>query len=260
MTDTMIRTIADEIANAAPFDAHTPETGARSIPEAYALQDALAAHLTACGMRGPVAGYKIAANSPALMAHFGVSEPASGRVFADQCHDSGAHLSAGGFHSFAYEPEIAAIMGARLGAEDAPFSRETVAAAIDRMVPALELIDLRGANPPELALADVIAQNITNAGAVIGGPGVTPEALDPARVHTAVTIDNAPELSVVGAAPQDPLEAVHWLANHVARRGLSLDAGQIVLCGTHAPIRPVSGRAAIEVTMSGLGTVSVTLT
>jgi len=151
------------------------------------------------------------------------------------------------------------IAGHALRAEDAPFSRETVVAAIDRMVPALELLDLRGAKPPELALADVIAQNISNAGAVIGGPGVKPDALDPASVHTAVTIDDAPELSVTGAAPQDPLEAAHWLANHIARRNLSLEAGQIILCGTHAPIRPVSGAARIAVTMSGLGTVSVVL-
>ncbi len=256
--DTTANAIVREIRDRAPFDPHA-SGGRRDIHQGYLLQDAVAAGLVDAGVRGPVAGYKIAVNAPALMAHFGVEEPASGRVFADQCHDSGAGLPADGFADFAYEPEIAAVMGAPLRAGEAPFSRAAVAACIDRMVPALELLDLRGSNPPDQDLADVIAQNISNAGAVIGGPGIAPDALDPAQVHTSVTIDAAPELSVTGAAPQHPLDAAHWLANHLARRGLSLAAGQIILCGTHAPIRPVRGPARIDVAMSDLGTVSVAL-
>jgi len=41
---------------------------------------------------------------------------------------------------------------------------------------------------------------------------------------------------VTGAVPQPPVEAVLWLTNHLAARGLTLEAGPTVLCGTHSPI------------------------
>ena len=146
-----------------------------------------------------------------------------------------------------------------LPASRAPYTQVQVAAAIDRFVPAFELLDLRDSELPKIGLAEAVAQNITNAGIVVGGPGIAPYELDPAAIETVVTIDDKPELSVMGAAPQHPLEAVTWLANHLAKRGLSLEAGHIVLCGTHAPIRVVEGAARIKFRMSGLGHASLTL-
>jgi 2-keto-4-pentenoate hydratase len=248
--------IARDIVKAADF---APHSGAHDLAEAYAVQDAVAEKLVADGSRRPVAGYKLAANSKGAMQHFALTEPASGRVFGDQAYASPAELEAGSFRQFAYEPEITAIMGADLPASGAPYSKEQVAAAIDRFVPGFEILELRGAEMPKVGIVEAVAQNITNAGVVIGGPGIAPAELVPAEVHTVVKIDGKPELDVTGAAPQDPLEAVTWLANHLVSRGLSLEAGQCVLCGTHAPIRPVAGPARIEASMSGLGEVTLTL-
>ncbi|MFP4274425.1 MAG: 2-keto-4-pentenoate hydratase [Paracoccaceae bacterium] len=255
-TETEAEAIAQDILAAAPFDPRAPENG-RDLAAAYAVQDALAARLEAA--LGAVAGWKIAVNAPALMAHFGVTEPASGRVFAQLRQDAPARRKASDFRDFAYEPEIAAVMDRTLSPQAAPFTRDDVAGAVARFVPALELLDLRGATMPTMHLPDVVAQNITNAGAVIGGPGIAPDALDPAQLHTRVQVNGAEALSVTGGAPQHPLDAVTWLANHLAGRGLSLEAGQIVLCGTHAPIAPVSGPAEIVVEMSGLGAASLVL-
>ena len=256
--DNDVGVIAQEILEGADFN---PHAGAkrRTMSEAYAVQDALAGHLTGSGVRGPVAGWKIAANSQALLALFNLDEPASGRVFADQRHASPATVQAAEFADFAYEPEVAAVIKTTLAPGAAPFDQGQVLSAIDRFVPALELLDMRGVHMPSCHIPDVVAQNVTNAGAVIGGPGVPAADLDPAEVRTVVTISGAPELDVTGNAPQPPVEAVLWLANHLAARGLALEAGQIVLCGTHAPIRRLAGAAMIDVKMSGLGTVSLTL-
>lgn len=253
-----VEAIARDIVDAAEFTSHS---GAGDLAAAYAVQDAVAAKLVADGSRKPVAGYKMAANSKGAMQLFSLSEPAAGRVFGDQVHTSPAELAAGSFSQFAYEPEITAIMGASLPASGAPYSRQDVAAAIARFVPGFEILELRGSDMPKIGIVEAVAQNITNAGIVIGeGPGIAPGDLVPAEVRTVVTIDGKPELDVTGAAPQDPLEAVTWLANHLISRGLSLEAGQCVLCGTHAPIRPVAGAARIEASMSGLGEVKLTLT
>jgi 2-keto-4-pentenoate hydratase len=252
----VVEAIAKDLVEAAHF---TPRSGAASLDEAYAVQDALARRLVDDGLRRPVAGYKLAVNSKMLMERFGVSEPASGRLFADQVCQSPTELPANTFRQFAYEPEIAAIMANGLPASDAPYNQEQVAAAIERFVPAFEVLDLRGSDIATIGLAEAVAQNITNAGIVVGGPGLAPSELDITAVRTEVTIDGKPELDVTGAAPQHPVQAVTWLANHLAARGLSLEAGQLVLCGTHAPIRPVAGAARIELGMSGLGAASLTL-
>lgn len=251
-----VEAIARDIVEAAEFE---PHSGAGNLAEAYAVQDKVAEKLVADGSRKAVAGYKLAANSKGAMQHFSLTEPASGPVFGDQVLASPGELQAGSFRQFAYEPEITAVMGADLPASGAPYSKEDVAAAIARFVPGFEILELRGAEMPKIGIIEAVAQNISNAGIVIGGPGIAPSELVPAEVRTVVTIDGQPELDVTGAAPQDPLEAVTWLANHLVSRGLSLEAGQCVLCGTHAPIRPVAGPARIEASMLGLGEVSLTL-
>ena len=116
-------------------------------------------------------------------------------------------------------------MGSTLSPQDAPFDKEQVMRAIDRFVPALELLDMRNADMQSVHIADAIAQNISNVGAVRGGPGASPDQLDADAIHTVVSIDGKIVHDVTGAAPQQPVEAVLWLANHLAARGLTLEAG-----------------------------------
>ncbi|MWD26388.1 hypothetical protein E0K89_002745 [Aquicoccus sp. SCR17] len=236
------------------------DTSPASLADAYAIQDAVVAHLLDSDARAGVGGFKIAANSAALMERFGIDEPASGHIFSDEIQQAPASRPASDFAEFAYEPEIAAVMGARLVPDNAPFSAEEVAEAIDRFVPSLELLDMRNIDMAAVPFLAVLAQNITNAGAVLGGEGIKPSLIDTDRIHTTVTINGEPELDVTGAAPQSPVEAVRWLANHLAERGMGLEPGQIVLCGTHAPIRKVKGPAVIRVEMSGLGSLEYEVT
>lgn len=250
--------IVQDITGAAPFAAHETDPP-REIEAAYRLQDAVAEALTANPAFGPVAGWKIAANSPALLARFGLGEPASGRVFAGQRRNSPARLTVSDYRQFALEPEIAAVMGKTLEPQDAPFDSQTVRAAIDRFVPAMELLDMRDTDMANIHLPDVIAQNISNVGAVIGGPGIAPGELDPDTVRTTLAIDGEIRHDVTGAAPQHPLDAVTWLANHLSGRGLTLMAGQVVLCGTHSPIWYHEGTGEIVLEMSGLGSASMRL-
>jgi len=258
MTDaTLQKIVADLIAHAA-FAPYATDP-ARTLDEAYRLQDAVAEQLIARAARQGVAGWKIAANAPHLLQKFGLEDPLSGRVFKSQTRQSPARLAAATFRQFAFEPEIAAIMKTDLEISDGPSSRQEAISAIDRFVPAIELLDMRDIDMPAIDIADVVAQNISNEGAVIGGPGIAPQDVNPASVRTEVSVDGKVELQVTGAAPQDPIDAVIWLARHLTKRGQSLQAGQIVLCGTHCPIWYHGNPAEIVVTMSGLGEVSLSL-
>lgn len=257
--ETVARSIVHDILAGAPFRPY-PTDPPRRIEDAYAMQDLVTQELIASGYRQSVTGWKIAANSQELLTRFNLGEPASGRVFADQSYRSPAKLPASYFMELAFEPEIAALMCATLDPAEAPFAPDRVLSAIDRYVPALELIDMRKAATQAPAMPDVIAQNITNEGAVLGGAGIAAMDLKDRAVRTTVRIDGTIEQAVTGAAPQNPLEAVTWLANHLAGRGLTLSAGQFVLCGTHTPMRHVTRPCHIEVEMSGLGKVEMQVT
>ena len=261
MTASGIHTLATEIGR--DIIHHAPFTSrAGQIPDlatGYAVQDALVDHLIERGARGAVTGYKVAANSPALMDLFNLPEPVSGRVFADQRHDSPARLRRADFNQFAFEPEIAAVLGADLPIGSTPHDRASVAKSIARFVPAFELLDLRQVDPPRAHMPDMVAANISNEGIVLGGPGVTADALDPAALRAEVLFDGAVAQDVTGAAPQHPLDVVAWLANHLGARGLVLTAGMVVLCGTHTPIQRPDGMSRIELHMSGLGEVAADL-
>ncbi|WP_069300498.1 2-keto-4-pentenoate hydratase [Neptunicoccus sediminis] len=258
LNEKLAQNILRDVQSGVPFKPYS-ETPPRSVESAYEIQDLLTGHYENPEVFGPVAGWKIAANSQALMERFKLKEPATGRVFSKQRKDSGVALTAADYSQFAFEPEIVAVMKDTLAVDKAPFTSDQVAAAIARFVPGIELLDMRQTDMPNTHIPDAIAQNISNAGAVTGGPGVPPGALDTAAIRTVLRINGEVQHDVTGAAPQDPLSAVTWLANHLAARGYALEAGQIVMCGTHSPIWYHEGTGEIEVSMSGLGSVTLTL-
>lgn len=227
--------------------------------QAYRMQDALAPALSR--RWGPVAGWKIAANSPALMQRLDLAEPLCARVFAGMVHRTGAACGLERFTDIRIEPEIALILAGapRATGAEGGFTPADLRAATGRLVPAIELIDMRGATRETAPMDEAVAQNISNIGAVLGGPGVTPEAFDAGAVAVRVEADGAMLAEAQGAAPQDPFAAAAWLAGKLAARGLALQAGQFILCGTHTDMLPLRPGARLTVAMPPMGIVAATL-
>lgn len=252
----LVQRITRDIVTRAPFDGYGAEVGS-SFEAGYAVQDALAEHLVAAGIRGPVAGYKVAANAPHLIEKLGLPEPLSARLFADQCLDSPADLSAKPFRQRAFEPEIAAVIGSDVpaGAHD----RASILPHVARLVPAFEVLDMREVQMAPDVMPLAIAQNISNEGIILGGPGLPPAEVDPAGLRARVSFAGAELADVTGKAPQHPLDVVAWIAGHLARRGLGLKAGMVVMCGTHTPILFPEGAGVLRLEMPGLGEAEVLL-
>ena len=226
---------------------------------AYALQDSYTGHVAS--RRGGVAGFKLAVNGAAQMAHFGVSEPVWARVFAQEVYPSGTTLARADFGQLVIEPELLAVLGPEVATLAGPVTRDAALACIARFHAAFELIDQRGFSVPMLELSQAVALNVFNAGAVVGEASVPARALDPAELSVTLRLDGAVAAETTGTAPQDPVEAVRWLLDQLVTRGVALRDGMIVLCGTHLPMRVVAPETrAIAVEMTGLGTVSFTLT
>ena len=70
----------------------------------------------------------------------------------------------------------------------------------------------------------------------------------------------APLCLEVGAqlegAPQDPVAGLVGAARAMARRGLRLQAGMILMCGTHLPVQAIGEAGAVRVYMGIFGSMS----
>lgn len=230
-----------------------------SFDDAYLYQDAYVAGVA--DEKAGIGGFKLAVNGAAQMAHFKVDQPVSARLFTDEIYESGVALPGSSFHHLCVEPELAAIIGPGIRDVKAPVDREGAMAAIAVFRPAIELVDQRGASLPKIKLAQGIALNVFNAGVVLGEGTILPQDLALADLGVTIAVNGEVTDETRGTAPQDPVEAVMWLINHLAPRQLSLAEGMVVMCGTHIPLKPLpEGTNAVEVEFSGLGKVGFTLT
>ena len=105
-----------------------PALAEAPLADAYAVQDAYVAAVA--GEAGGIAGYKLGANAPALLAHFGIDEPISGQLFGDEIHASGTALPRDAFHAVSIELELAATLGPQVAGITTPIDRNAAQALI----------------------------------------------------------------------------------------------------------------------------------
>ncbi len=243
--------IAEDILDNEPFRSLDDPTAA---PEAgYAVQFEMAPIVAAA--KGGVGGRKIAWNLPALMEKFGMKQPGAAHVFKDDICIGDANLKLGDYRSFMMEPEFAAILAVDLAPRAGGWDRESAADAVSHFTVAFELLDRRD-GPAEHA-ASIIANNIFNAGLCYDPEAaIKPRDLDPSKLTTIVEHDDDEILNKTGAAPQHPLDAVAFLANHFNAHGVTPKAGEILLCGAHMPLYPMDHPGRLTMKIEGVGQIS----
>ena len=224
--------------------------------DGYAVQEVLHALLAASGL-GPIAGHKIGCTTPVMQAFLGIENPCAGGVPATTVHEAEARVRHGEFVRVGVECEIAVRLGADLGPAGAPFDRVRVAAAVEAVLAAMEIVDDRYRDYRTLDVPTLIADDFFNAGCVLGPPVTRWRDLDLPTL-TGVTRVNGAEVgrgegrAVMG----HPFEALAWLANLRARLGLGIRAGEFVLLGSVVETRWVSAGDEAVVAIEGLGEVS----
>ncbi|MDW8468870.1 MAG: fumarylacetoacetate hydrolase family protein [Burkholderiales bacterium] len=103
------------------------------------------------------------------------------------------------------------------------------------VMPALELADDRNADYAQLRAhaLTLVADNAWNEGVVLGEPLRDWRSVDLAALRGVALIDGAPLGEGTGRDVMGhPLEALAWLANHLAARGLSLWRSDVVITGS----------------------------
>jgi 2-keto-4-pentenoate hydratase len=201
--------------------------------EAYAIQEAFAA--VRATQRGAAVGYKIALSSAAMRRFVGVDSPQAGMMFESTIRPSPARIRAADYVNLIVEFEIAVEMAEDLPVADAPFSRERVAQAVGAIMPAIEIADDRGADYARLTEhpLHLIADNTWNEGAVLGRPVDNWRGLDLGKIRAVASINGSKVGEGVGAeAMGHPLDAVAWIADHLASRGHGLLRKDVVITGS----------------------------
>ena len=253
-TDAAARHLLNEHDRGLAFTHVAKQFDVRDLNGAYDIQDALVPHLVE--RHGAPCGYKVGLTSKAMQEMCGIDQPIVGVVLAGRMLASGAQVSLADHGHAGIEFEIAVRMGQDLGA-DADLS--DVAAAVDAVAPAFEIIDDRNADYADLDVLSLVADNSWSAGAVVGAFVDAPDKLD--EVLGVVTLGGEHLDQGYGhAALGHPYEPVRWLAGHLAARGGSLKAGDVVLTGSLVRTRFPSAGDGYEFSVDGLGKVSVGFT
>ena len=119
------------------------------------------------------------------------------------------------------EPEIAFLIGKRIEPSTPPAG---VLAAIDAVIPAIEVMDSRYNQP--FRLPDSVADNAGAARVVLGAQGRRPDELVDLHVLGCLfRYRGGFETAAGGAVMGHPAAAVAWLANALAAHGERLEAG-----------------------------------
>ncbi|AGB80930.1 2-keto-4-pentenoate hydratase [Serratia rubidaea] len=213
-----------------------------TIEDAYAIQRQWVALKIAEGRT--LKGHKIGLTSRAMQVSSQISEPDYGALLDDMFFNEGSDIPIDRFIVPRVEVELAFVLAKPLRGPNCTLF--DVYNATDYVIPALEIIDARCHNvDPETQrprkVFDTISDNAANAGVVMGGRPIKPDALDLRWVSALLYRNGVIEESGVAAAVLNhPANGVAWLANKLFPHDVELEAGQIILGGSFT--RPVAAR------------------
>lgn len=142
------------------------------------------------------------------------------------------------------EPEIVFVMAERL--EGPGVTADQALAAVAKVYAGAEVIDSRFKDF-KFTAGDVVADNASSGAYVVAAQGLTPGEIDLVSEPVVVEIDGEVVDQATGAAVLgDPALALALGANELAKRGLAIEAGWIVLTGglTDAVFAPSGGTVA----------------
>lgn len=239
MTEEELRLGASEI-----LEARSSVTKLAGLPDAHrpsSLEDAYRMQRVATELwNDELVGWKVGATSKEVQTLFGMAEPAYGPVFKQTVFASPAHLNASAFQHLMLEAEFAFTFRESLPARAKPYARAEVLAAIDALIPTIEIISPRFKRLTVDQAPQLVADFFGNGGAVFGTPCRNWRGIDLPAHAVSLSIDGVMRQEGTGAVVLgSPLNVVEWLANALSARSQAIEKGQFVMTGTmtglHAP-------------------------
>lgn len=227
-----------------------------TLEDSYEIQGLQIRSRLAAGAR--IKGHKVGLTSAAMQRQLGVDQPDYGHLLDDMFRLEHHPIPVGEYLQPRIEPEIAFVLGRRLRGPGVTAAE--AAAAVDFVLPALEVIDSR-IRDWQIGLLDTIADNASSGAVVLGS---RPTRLDQVDLRLAgCLLHRNGDLVATGAGGAvlgSPLSSLVWLANTVGEHGVVLEAGQVILPGSVTAAVPVAPGDSFTATFAGLGPVTACFT
>jgi 2-keto-4-pentenoate hydratase len=239
-----------------PVDPLTAKYPDLTVPDAIQIQLVQIRRRIAAGAQ--VKGHKVGLTSAAMQRQMGVAQPDFGHLLDDMFWLEHQPIPAARFLQPRAEPETAFVLSRPLRGPGVTAAE--AAAAVDFVLPALELIDSR-IRDWRIGLVDTIADNASSGGVVLGSSPV-PLATAGLRLGGCNLYRNAllAGTGAGGAVLGSPLSSLVWLANTLGAQGTALEAGQVVLPGSITASIPVQAGDTVTAVFAGLGSVTARFT
>jgi 2-keto-4-pentenoate hydratase len=236
-----------------------PDIAARlrpaTIADGYRLQDAVHRRLAATG--DTRIGWKVGSTSASGQRGFGLQEPVYAGLLASDRSASLSEALSRKLTRPSLECEIAVVLRQDIDGADPALSISKIRDAIGACHIACEIIDNRYGDPMALGVPSLIADDFFQVGFVVGAENTAWRTQDLTAAEGFIEIDGLRRTGSV----RDVLTAfdsLRWLAVALARNGLSLRAGELVLTGTLVTPMPVALPArAISMGITGFETMGV---
>ncbi len=219
--------VVDEAArNSEPIVMLTAEHPEMTLEDAYTIQRRSIARRIERGES--LVGMKMGLTSKAKMDQMGVHNPIYGHLTDSMMLADGASIEHAAYCHPRVEPEIAFVMADDISGEVGP--REALA-AVEGICPALEIIDSRYKDF-EFTLIDVVADNASSTGFVLGPTVAPPEWVELGNLGMVMSING--EVKATGSSAailEHPARSLAALITMLDERGEGLHKGQVVLAG-----------------------------
>lgn len=241
-----------------PMDPLTEQEPSLTIDDAYEISKAFCDYRIVRGDR--VVGKKIGVTSQAVQQMLGVHQPDFGFLLAsmDVSAESEVSLSA---HRL-IQPRAEGEIGFRLAKslKGPGVTAADVLEATESVFPCFEIVDSRIKNW-KIRIQDTVADNASCGVFVLGDPIALPAGVSLADVRMVILQNGQKVAEGVGAAVQGhPAQALAWLANTLGAYGIALEAGEVVLSGSLAPLLPAKAGDHFLMDISSLGRAEIRFT
>lgn len=223
------------------------------LEDSYAIQLLQIEHRLAAG--ATIKGHKVGLTSAVMQRQMKVDQPDFGHLLDDMFYLENSTIQAGTFLQPRIEPEVAFVLKKPLKGPGVTVAE--AAAAVDFVLPSLELIDSR-IRDWKISFFDTVADNASSAGVVLGSTPVALADVDLRR--SGCVLHRNGEVVGTGAGGAvlgSPVTSLAWLANTLGARGVTLEAGHVVLPGSITASVAVSPGDTFSATFAGVGSVTV---
>lgn len=209
---------------------------------------------------GAPIGYKVGLTNPAIRRLLKADAPVWGAFYRGDFHPSGHAVPA----NFGARPTVEADLLVRVGsaAINGATTPEEVLAALDQVIPFIELPDMQAYDPTRLGAHEFSALNAGARGGVTGAPVPVPadaaargamfDALGQMRV---VVTDGEGRLLGEGRGADllaHPMASALWLVKALREAGIRLEPGQLLSLGSFPPVMSPRPGLVFRVAYEGL--------